>query len=420
MRPSLSVVAPCYNEVEVLPEFCRRASAAARSTIGEDHEIVLVDDIRAWPELSIIAPTYNERANIRPLAAAVSSAMKGITYELIIVDDDSPDGTYIEASALMKEGAPVRYIRRVGRRGLSSAVIEGALTAKADLLAVIDADMQHDEKLLPGMMQILRTTDTDIVVGSRHVEGGSVGEWSTRRKLMSVFATLASRLLIGATVGDPMSGFFMTRHNVFESLTYDLSQQGYKILLDLLATSKRPLKVVEIPYVFRDRKYGESKLDLMVVAEFGFLLIEKFTHGIVPARFMLFSIVGGLGLAVHLAALNILKVLEFRFLTAQIMATTCAMTFNFFLNNSLTYRSDRLRGPDLFVGYLLFCATCSMGALANVSVASLTVAETANWQIAGIAGAIMSAVFNFGVTTKFVWGRKKRRLTPFAAVSKRQ
>jgi dolichol-phosphate mannosyltransferase len=235
---------------------------------------------------------------------------------------------------------------------------------------------------------------------------------------MSVFATLASRLLIGANVGDPMSGFFMTRHSVFESLTYDLSQQGYKILLDLLATSKRPLKVVEIPYVFRDRKHGESKLDLMVVAEFGFLIIEKFTHGMVPARFMLFSIVGGLGLFVHLSALNILKVSEFKFLTAQIMATTCAMTINFFLNNSLTYRSDRLQGFDIFVGYLLFCATCSMGALANVSVASLTVAETANWQIAGIAGAIMSAVFNFGVTTKFVWGRKKRR--PMSLVGVRE
>jgi dolichol-phosphate mannosyltransferase len=379
----------------------------------------LGSNVNALPDLSIIAPSYNERINIRPLAAAIASAMEGLSYELIIVDDDSPDGTYMEVAALELEGAPVRCIRRVGRRGLSSAVVEGALASRSDFLAVIDADMQHDETILPHMLQILRTTHTDIVIGSRHVEGGSLGEWGARRKFMSGFATLASRLLIRATVNDPLSGFFMTRRSLFESSIYDLSQQGYKILLDLLTASRRQLKIVEIPYVFRNREFGESKLDIMVVAEFGFLLVERLTKGLIPPKFLLFSIVGGLGLAVHLTILNILKELDAHFILAQSIATICAMTFNFFINNSVTYRSNRLRGSNLFVGYLLFCAACSMGAIANVSVANFAVAETANWQIAGIAGAVMSSVFNFGVATTLVWGRKRKRPIQLAYTGKR-
>jgi dolichol-phosphate mannosyltransferase len=361
------------------------------------------------PDVSIIAPSYNERSNMRSLAAAVAKAMSGLSYELIIVDDDSPDGTYLEVAQLAMEGAPIRCIRRVGRRGLSSAVVEGAISARSDFIAVIDADMQHDESIIPSMLHILRTTEADIVVGSRYVEGGGVGEWNQRRKLMSSLATWASRMLIGVTVSDPMSGFFMTRRGLFESSIYDLSQQGYKILLDLLTSSKRQLKVAEVAYVFRDRRSGESKLDIMVVVEFGFLLIEKFTGGMVPPRFVLFSLVGGLGLIVHLAVLNIAKVLNYNFTESQVFATLCAMGFNFFINNAVTYRSDRLRGYNLITGYLLFCLVCSVGAIANVSVANFAVAETANWQIAGIAGAIMSSVFNFGVASKFVWGRKKKR-----------
>lgn len=371
--------------------------------------------VRILPAVSIIAPTYNERTNVRPLAKAVSAAMGNMPWELIFVDDDSPDGTYLEVVAVAREGAPVRAIRRVGRRGLASAVVEGAMSAHADIIGVIDADMQHDETLLPRMLDILQTTDADLVVASRHMEGGGMGEWSAGRQRMSAFATWASRLLVGEAVSDPMSGFFMTRRSVFDAAIYDLSQQGYKILLDLLTSSPRSLKVVEVPYVFRDRRSGESKVDVLIIAEYAFLLIEKLTKGLIPPKFVLFSIVGGLGLLAHVFVLRVMIGLGAGFLTAQTVATLCAMTFNYVLNNAVTYRAERLKGQRFAMGYVVFCAVCSLGAVANISVANLTMHEVNSWPLAGVAGALMSLVFNFGISTRFVWGRRRRSSTPVVA-----
>lgn len=371
---------------------------------------------RILPVLSIIAPTYNERPNVRPLAAAIAKVLGSTPWELIFVDDDSPDGTYDEVAALAREGVPVRCIRRIGRRGLASAVVEGAMSAEAEIVGVIDADMQHDEAVLPIMLHLLQTSDAEVVVGSRYVAGGGLGDWDASRRSMSSFATWASRLLVGGTVTDPMSGFFMTRRSVFEATIYDLSQQGYKILLDILTASPHPLNVVEVPYVFRSRQVGESKLDVMIVAEYAFLLIEKATNGLIPPRFVLFSIVGGLGVVVHLSVLKVMNSLGFSFLPSQATATLVAMAFNYVINNFITYRSDRLKGINFIVGYVIFCLVCSLGAVANISVANLTISEFDSWPLAGIAGALMSSVFNFGVATKFVWGRKRRARAPNVAV----
>jgi dolichol-phosphate mannosyltransferase len=363
----------------------------------------------AFPILSIVIPTYNEKANLRPLCEAIASSLIDIPYEIIIVDDDSPDGTWKEASLLGSQGFPVRCLRRVGRRGLSSAVIEGVLSARAEFVGIMDADMQHDEKLLPEMLQIMREGETDIVIASRYIEGGGLGEWDMTRQRMSTFATMCSRLAGGEQTTDPMSGFFMTRREIFDAHVHELSLQGYKILLDVLASVKKPLKIREVPLVFRQRNAGESKLDFMILAEYVFLLIDKFSHGLVPPRFVLFSIIGGLGLGVHLGVLKFLQASESAFLPAQAVATLTAMSFNFILNNSITYRSNRLRGYDLLTGYLTFCAACSLGALANLSVAHFAILNINSWAFAGAAGALMSAVFNFSISTNFVWGAKKRK-----------
>ena len=363
----------------------------------------------AFPILSIVIPTYNEKANLRPLCEAIASSLIDIPYEIIIVDDDSPDGTWKEASLLGSQGFPVRCLRRVGRRGLSSAVIEGVLSARAEFVGIMDADMQHDEKLLPEMLEIMREGETDIVIASRYIEGGGLGEWNMTRQRMSTFATMCSRLAGGEKTTDPMSGFFMTRREIFDAHVHELSLQGYKILLDVLASVKKPLKIREVPLVFRERNAGVSKLDFMILAEYVFLLIDKFSHGLVPPRFVLFSIIGGLGLGVHLGVLKFLQASESAFLPAQAVATLTAMSFNFILNNSITYRSDRLRGYDLLTGYLTFCAACSLGALANLSVAHFAILNINSWAFAGAAGALMSAVFNFSISTNFVWGAKKRK-----------
>jgi len=364
---------------------------------------------RRAPALSIVAPAYNERPNIRPLTLAIARAMGNVTWELIVVDDDSPDGTAAEVAALAGEGAPMRCIRRVGRRGLASAVVEGVLAAESELVAVIDADLQHDETRLPVMLDLLQTTDVDLVVGSRHVAGGGMGEWNMARQRMSRFATWIAHRLAGVAVSDPMSGFFAVRRSVVEATIYDLSQQGYKILLDILTSSPRPLKVAEVGYVFRERNAGTSKLDVVVLIEYAFLLIDKLTRGLIPPRFVLFCAIGGLGLACHLLVLDVAIGQGMSFLRAQGIATISAMAFNYVLNNAITYRSARLKGARFAIGYLVFSAVCSLGALANISVANLTLREMGSWPLAGIAGALMSSVFNFGVATHFVWRPRRRR-----------
>lgn len=364
------------------------------------------------PRLSIISPTYNERGNVRVLTAAISATMGGIPWELIFVDDDSPDGTAEAVLALAKEGYPVRCIRRVGRRGLASAVVEGALTATAENLAVIDADMQHDETLLPRMLAELEADKADLVVGSRHVDGGGLGEWSRIRTEMSAFATRCATAVIGSEVSDPMSGFFAIKRDVFHACIYDLSQQGYKILLDILTSSPRPLKIVELPYVFRNRTEGESKMDVMVLVEFAFLLIEKITRGILPPKFLLFLAVGGIGLVFHLLILTALGQNGFGFFRAQEIATLCAITLNYVINNEVTYRSQRLRNWRFVIGYVIFCAVCTIGSLANIGIASLVLSGSNSWPLAGIAGAMMSAVFNFGAATQLVWSQRRPKRRP--------
>jgi dolichol-phosphate mannosyltransferase len=364
------------------------------------------------PTISIVAPAFNERLNVRPLVEAIGKTMGNIVWELIIVDDDSPDGTADETLALAREGYPIRCIRRIGRRGLASAVVEGALASSADYIAVIDADMQHDESILPRMLQVLSTAEADIVIGSRHVEGGGVGEWSALRQKMSQFATWCATAVIGSQVADPMSGFFAIKRDLFYACVYDLSQQGYKILLDILTSSPRPLKILEIPYVFRTRAHGKSKMDVTVVIEFLFLLIDKLTHGVIPPKFVLFSLIGGIGLGFHLAVLNTLRFVDTSFLLAQIVATYSAMTLNYVINNSVTYRSQRLKGPRFYEGYLIFVLVCSIGSVANIGVAELVLADSGSWPLAGIAGALMSAVFNFSGTTQLVWRQRRRQRRP--------
>jgi len=360
------------------------------------------------PDVSVVIPTFNERSNIRPLVAAIDAALGPHGWEVIIVDDDSPDGTWAEAAALAREEPRVRCLRRVGRRGLSSAVVEGALAASGRFVAVMDADFQHDETVLPAMLAQLEQ-GADLVIGTRYAEGGGVGGWDATRRQMSDVATRLARLLIGNRTTDPMSGFFAAKRDVYAAAVHDLSNQGYKILLDLIASHPGPLRIAEVPYTFRNRREGESKISPMILAEFAFLLIEKLTHGLVPPRFVLFALVGGLGLAVHLAVLSVMIAAGVPFMAGQGTALGAAIMFNYVLNNEFTYRDRRLKGLAFWAGMVGFAVICSIGAVANIGVANLAIEETSSWSIAGVAGAIVGAVFNFGGASAMVWGRRPRR-----------
>ena len=359
------------------------------------------------PELAIVIPTFNEAGNVAEIARRIGASLEGIAWEIIFVDDDSADGTAERVRELARADSRIRLLRRVGRRGLSSACIEGMLATTAPFLAVIDADLQHDETLLPRMLACLQAEDLDIVVGSRYVSGGSVGDWNERRQAMSRFASRLAQRLIHADLADPMSGFFMLRAPALAACVGDLSGVGYKILLDIFASSPRPLKFAELPYGFRQREHGESKLDNAVLWEYALMLLQKLIGPRIPVRFIAFSLIGGSGVLVHLGVLWLLnRLLGTSFLIGQAVATLVAMTTNFFLNNVLTYRDMRLRGRQLLWGWFSFVIACSIGAIANVGIATYLFEGDTGWVLSALAGILVGAVWNYAVTAVYTWRGK--------------
>ena len=356
-------------------------------------------------ELSIVVPTFKESGNIAELVQRLDAALEGVDWEVIFVDDNSPDGTTEVVKAIAAADPRVRCLRRVRRRGLAGACIEGMLSSSAPFVGVMDADLQHDENLLPRMLATLRKGDTDLVVGSRYIAGGNAKVFSKSRSMMSKAAGSLARMLTRIELSDPMSGFFMMRRDRFDPLAASLSTSGFKILLDIVLTAKGGLRIVEEPYVFGSRTYGESKLDAQVGLDFLGLLLTKLTGGAVTPRFLSYALVGSLGVFVHLAALR-LSLLSFTFEQSQAIATFIAMTGNFLLNNSLTFRDNRLTGFAFLKGLLGFYAISSVGALTNVGVASWLYAYQPTWWLAGLAGALMGVVWNYSMSMLFVWRAK--------------
>jgi len=364
--------------------------------------------IGAGAELALIVPTRNERDNIAPLVDRLRQVLAGIAWEVIFADDDSTDGTIDEVRRLARLDRRVRLLHRIGRRGLASACIEGVQASAAPYIGIMDADLQHDEALLPQMLAVLKGEPVDLVVGSRYVSGGGIGDWNATRANISDIATRLGRLVLKADIADPMSGFFMMRREAFDGAVRGLSAMGFKILVDLLASSPVPLRIKELPYQFRPRVAGESKLDTLVVWEFGMLLADKLVGHIIPIRFMLFSIVGLIGLGAHLIVLWLaLNLAQLEFSISQALATGVAMVGNFTLNNLFTYSDRRLTGWRFLQGLLSFAVICGIGAAANVGVASyLFGTQQSSWWLAGVAGAAMSSVWNYAVSSVVTWKRR--------------
>ena len=359
------------------------------------------------PEVSVVVPTFNERDNVTALFRKLEAALAGLAWEVIYVDDNSPDGTWDVVRALAREDSRVRCIRRIGRRGLSGACIEGILASSAPCAAVIDADLQHDETQLPKMLALLQGGEADLVVGSRYIEGGSADSFDKQRAGFSMLATSVAKKLLRVEIADPMSGFFMIRRDRFEQLAPQLSTQGFKILLDIVATARGSLRIKEIPYSFGSRLHGESKLDSMVALDFLGLVLAKLTGDVVSLRFLLFAMVGSLGLLVHLVALFVaLEVFNVPFPEAQACGALIAMTSNFLLNNFLTYRDQRLKGLGILRGLLLFYLVCGVGLIANVGVAFSVYDQEPIWWLAGAAGALMGVVWNYAMSGLFVWRKR--------------
>ena len=359
-------------------------------------------------ELAIIVPTYNERQNVALLVKRVERALPDGGWELVFVDDDSPDGTSAFVREMAQQDMRVRIVQRIGRRGLSAACVEGILATAAPYVAIMDGDLQHDETVLATMFDRIRQGDVDLVVGSRHVAGGGMGDWGEDRQRLSRLATRLAVRLTRTPLSDPMSGFLMIRRDAFMRSLPKLSTIGFKILLDIAASAPTPLRIAELPYTFRLRQNGESKLDSLVLWEYAQLLLDKTIGHIVPVRFFNFALVGGWGVVVHFSILTALYVLlSTGFGTAQGAATAVAITSNFLLNNIFTYRDRRLTGWSLLKGWISFNLVCAFGAAANVGVADWLFERRSDWALSALAGITVSVVWNYVMSALFTWQKKR-------------
>jgi dolichol-phosphate mannosyltransferase len=357
-------------------------------------------------QLAVVVPTLNERENVARLLDLLACALADIEWEAIFVDDGSSDGTPEFLTEVCWRDRRVRLIRRIGRRGLSSAVMEGMLASTAPVVAVIDADLQHDERILPALYRAIADGNADLAVGTRYADGGSTGTWSARRRAISRLATGLAVSIAGARLSDPMSGFFAIDRDCMLRAAPRVWGVGYKLLLDIAASSPTPLRIAERPYTFRPRDAGTSKLDSAIVLQYLELLAEKSIGRWLPIRFIKFALVGMIGVAVHLGLLSLtLDAGNLSFRQGQTIAVLGAICFNFWLNNQFTYRDRRLRGLRMASGLLSFALVCSLGALANVGIGVMLFREHSAWWLAGLAGAAVGSVWNYTMGNLLTWRR---------------
>lgn len=360
-------------------------------------------------ELAIIVPTFNEKDNVRPLLECLRKTLAGVSYEVIFVDDDSPDGTAGLVREISRNQTGVRLLHRIGRRGLASACLEGMLSTSAPVLAVMDADLQHDESILLEMLARIRTGKYDLAIGSRNIAGGGMGGFEPRRIALSNLGMAASRLIGKHALSDPMSGYFMLTRDFFQEVMRSTTGVGFKIMLDLVASSKRTVRFTEVPYQFRKRQTGSSKLDLNIAIEYLYLVADKLIGRWLPIRFVLYCLVGAIGVALHMSILWLLYTrLGYRFENALLVAISLALVVNYSVNNILTYRERRLRGWSFLTGLMVYALACSIGNLSNYALSKLLVDRGVWWPLAGVSGLAVGSVWNFAASSIFTWGASRR------------
>jgi dolichol-phosphate mannosyltransferase len=351
---------------------------------------------------SIILPTYNEAGSLPRAIEALRTALAGRDdWEVIVVDDDSPDGTWQLAQELGKADRRIRCYRRIDRRGLSSAIVDGLSLGTGERLLVMDADLQHDASKVPELLAAL--DNADVSVGSRFMRGGGTGEWSKLRLLLSRTATLACRLVLGLRASDPMSGFFAVRREAFLTVAQRLNPRGYKLLMELL-TLLRVKPVAEVPYVFSPRLAGVSKLSGGVIWEFGLSLIELGTRNIISARFMKYALVGLSGVGVQYGSFYLLWSQLLGEESGTFAAIGTAAVSNYIANNSWTFAERRhSSAADLVRGFGLFVGISACGAFINQSVTWYLQHLGALLPLAMAAGILVSTVWNYFLNLDLTW-----------------
>ena len=358
--------------------------------------------------ITFILPTHNEEKNIISLIKEILCFDKKYLIEIIVVDDNSKDRTQSLVREFSKADRKVRLINRVGRYGLSSAIIEGCLNATGEIIAVMDSDGQHEVKSVYESIDYLLKSDNDLIIGSRFAKGSSIEGLSKKRKKGSSFANNFARFTLSKNyyhLSDFMSGCCAFKRNNCIKYLKKIDVSGFKFLYELLSLSKGTLKVAEIPINFQSRKYGYSKLDYPVIWDFFISAFHSLTRRFIPRRAISFGFVGATGILVHLFVVYfLLAITKLNFFQVLPIAGVSAASSNFFINNFLTFRNARLKGVYLISGLMKFLIVSSIPLLANVGLASSFYQYvTPNKFLSQMAGIVVVFIWNYAASSKFVW-----------------
>ena len=358
--------------------------------------------------VSVVLPTHNEEKNILPIINEIIQRNKKYDIEIIIVDDNSTDNTEKLIRDYSKKDSRVRLISRIDRFGLSSAIKEGCLNAKGDIIAVMDSDGQHEVDSVFNALDSLIKTKKDLIMGSRFLNKSSIKGLSKRREEGSNFANKLARLSLSKNyenLTDYLSGCFVFKRDTCIKYIKLIDVNGFKFLYELLSLSKGKLNISEISLNFLPRRFGSSKLDIAVIWDFNISLIHSLLKRIIPRRAISFGLVGLIGIFVQLFVLYFLMwITNYQFIRVLPFAVISAATSNFLINNSLTFRNKRLKGSALLIGLFKFLLVSSLPVIANIGlVSSFYLYIYSNTLISQIAGIIVVFIWNYAASSKLVW-----------------
>jgi len=362
---------------------------------------------RSAVEISVILPTYNEVENIPLIVPRLEAVLQPFSHEILIMDDNSPDGTYELAERLAAENPHIRVVRRLANRGLSPAVAEGFSVAKGQYMLVMDADMQHDETVIPEFVSRFRA-GAELVVGTRKAHGGGIENWSYFRRFLSWGATKAAEVFLPRACSDPMSGYFGVTRSFYNRIAASINPRGFKILLEILARS-RGATIAEVGYTFRPRQHGKSKLTASVALAYLVALYDLRFGRYLPLRFVKYAMVGFSGIFVNALFFWLGRnFLVLRDSQALVMAILLSIASNFFLNNYFTFRDRTLVGfRNVLWGYLKYNFICLGGAFINYAITmNLKNDFGFNIDFANLLGVAVATFWNYFINLNITWGEK--------------
>ena len=306
-------------------------------------------------DISVILPTYNEAENIEIAINKIYQVLGDIDFEIIVVDDDSLDKTWEIVEKLKTSKDKIKLIRRFENKGLSSAIFTGMTEAKGAVILVMDADLQHDEKIIPLLFESIKRDKFQISIGSRDIEGGSYGDLSRKRKITSLIGRWFAHKLLKVNINDPMSGFFAISRSFFKEVKNQINPSGFKILLEFIVRKQTP-RVTEIGYKFKRRMYGDTKLNTTIIVEYLLALIDLRFGWLIPNRFVMFAFVGFSGSLVCFFSFSIASFCGLKVLLSVYLGTQIGIFWTYSLNNFFTFSNFSFKVALCIGAKIVHCA----------------------------------------------------------------